>query len=343
MTRRPADARRRFIIIALIAPIALALIAAVAQFVMLPNLDATVAIHWDFRGTPDGFGPAWSFPVLTVAMGVGLPMLLSGTALASDRAAARREGRPAAPTANSRFVAATVLATVAFLSVLSTALVAMQVEGTGQARAGAGLPLLAAVVAALACGLAGWWAQPRVTASPAAGEAAHALDLRDEETAVWVRTATVSGLPLALLAGAALFTVGLGVVLLVTGDGAAGWITLASGVVVTLLVATGTAYRVVVDNRGLTVRAFAGVPRWRLQPSGIRAVEVVFVNPTGDFGGWGWRWTPGRFGVVTRAGEAIQVTRADGRRFVVTVDDAETGAAVLQAVVDRARQADAPA
>jgi len=339
VTRHPADPRRRFLIVALLAPIALALVAAVVQLVMLPNPDATVAVHWDFSGTPDGFGPAWSFPVLTVALGVGLPALLSGTALASDRAAARREGRPTAPTANSRFVAAMVLATVAFLSVLSTVLVAAQVTGPGQATAGAGLPLLAAAVAALACGLAGWWVQPRVTASPVEGEAAHALDLRDEETAVWVRTATMSRLPLALLVGAALFTVALGVALVATGAGAGGWITLASGAVVTLLVATGTAYRVVVDNRGLTVRAFAGVPRWHLDPGGIRAVEVVFVNPTGEFGGWGWRWTPGRFGVITRAGEAIQVTRTSGRQFVVTVDDAETGAAVLQAVVDRARQA----
>lgn len=342
MTRRPVDARRRFIIVALIAPIALALVAAVLQLVMLPNLDATVAVHWGFRGTPDGFGPAWSFPVLTAALGVGLPALLSGTALASDRAAARRVGRPAAPTANSRFVAAMVLATVAFLSVLSTVLVAAQATGPGQATAGAGLPLLAAAVAGLACGLAGWWVQPRETAPPVEGEAAHALDLRDEESAVWVRTAMVAGLPLALLVGAALFTVGLGVVLLLTGDGAAGWITLASGAVVTLLVATGTAYRVVVDSRGLTVRAVAGVPRWRLDPRGIRDVAVVSVNPTADFGGWGWRWRPGAFGVITRAGEAIQVTRRDGRRFVITVDDAETGAAVLQAIVERARTARPP-
>ncbi|MCR2825677.1 DUF1648 domain-containing protein [Microbacterium sp. zg.Y909] len=338
MTRRPADPNRRFLIVALIAPITIALAASVVQLIMLPNLAATVAIHWDFSGTPDGFGPAWSFPALTAGLGIGLSALLAGTALASDRAAARRDARPATPTANSGFVGALVLGTVAFLSVLATALAAVQVGAPDEQAVGAGLPMLGALAAGVAAGLAGWWALPRATAAPVAGEAAHALDLGADESAVWVRTATMSRLPLALLGGAALVTVGLGVVLLVTGDDAAGWITLASGVVVTLLVATGTAYRVVVDNRGLTVRAFAGVPRWRLEPSGIRAVEVVFVNPTGDFGGWGWRWTPGRFGVVTRAGEAIQVTRADGRQFVVTVDDAETGAAVLQAVADRARQ-----
>jgi hypothetical protein len=57
------------------------------------------------------------------------------------------------------------------------------------------------------------------------------------------------------------------------------------------------------------------------------------VNPLAEFGGWGWRWgADGRVGVVLRAGEGIQVTRTNGKRFVVTVDDAQTGASVLAGV-----------
>ena len=56
----------------------------------------------------------------------------------------------------------------------------------------------------------------------------------------------------------------------------------------------------------------------------------------GEFGGWGLRLSvEGRFGVVLRQGEAIEVTRANGRRFLVTVDDAATGAALLQALIAR--------
>lgn len=58
------------------------------------------------------------------------------------------------------------------------------------------------------------------------------------------------------------------------------------------------------------------------------------VNPMGDFGGWGLRLSvDGRVGVVLRTGEALQITRRKGRPFVVTVDDAETAAAVLSAQV----------
>lgn len=52
-----------------------------------------------------------------------------------------------------------------------------------------------------------------------------------------------------------------------------------------------------------------------------------------DFSGFGWRWTGGgRSGVVLRTVPGIEVTSARGKRFVATVDDAETGAGVIAAL-----------
>jgi hypothetical protein len=45
----------------------------------------------------------------------------------------------------------------------------------------------------------------------------------------------------------------------------------------------------------------------------------------------------GTVGVVVRGGESIAVERSGGRRFVITVDDAATGAALLNTVAERAR------
>jgi hypothetical protein len=45
----------------------------------------------------------------------------------------------------------------------------------------------------------------------------------------------------------------------------------------------------------------------------------------------------GGVGYVVRTGEGIEVERTSGRRFVVTVDDAATGAALLTTLADRAR------
>lgn len=41
--------------------------------------------------------------------------------------------------------------------------------------------------------------------------------------------------------------------------------------------------------------------------------------------------------IIAVVGPAIQVTRSSGRKFVVTVDDADTGAAVLAALLPAPR------
>ena len=89
-------------------------------------------------------------------------------------------------------------------------------------------------------------------------------------------------------------------------------------------------WRVTVDARGLSVRSVLGWPRVIIGPDEIKDVRLVKVHPSSDFGGWGWRYDgAGRSGIVLRAGEAIEVTRTNGKRFVVTVEDAQTGAGAL--------------
>ncbi len=43
------------------------------------------------------------------------------------------------------------------------------------------------------------------------------------------------------------------------------------------------------------------------------------------------------WGVIARAGSAIEVQRSNGSNFVVTVDDAETGAGLLTSLAARVR------
>ena len=63
------------------------------------------------------------------------------------------------------------------------------------------------------------------------------------------------------------------------------------------------------------------------------------VDPFADFGGWGYRVRPGsRTGFVVRKGEALEVERGDGTAWVVTVDDAAEGAALLNTLADRDRR-----
>jgi hypothetical protein len=110
------------------------------------------------------------------------------------------------------------------------------------------------------------------------------------------------------------------------------WPLLLVPVVVLALSAMGIAWRVRVDAAGLTVRSLPfGWPRRRIRLDQIDAVKTVQVTPIAEFGGWGWRWGAAGSGVVVREGQGILVVLRDGRRFTVTVDDAETGAALLAA------------
>ncbi|UNO39474.1 DUF1648 domain-containing protein [Streptomyces sp. MST-110588] len=97
--------------------------------------------------------------------------------------------------------------------------------------------------------------------------------------------------------------------------------------------------RATVDRQGLTVEPIL-FPRPRIRFPLDRLVDATSrtVSPLADFGGWGYRVRPGRSGVVLRSGEALVVRRADGGEFVVTVDDAATAAALLNALIDRAHR-----
>ncbi len=105
-------------------------------------------------------------------------------------------------------------------------------------------------------------------------------------------------------------------------------------VVLVIVVAATVAFHVRVDDTGFTVRSVLGIPRFRVPLAEVATAAKVEVNPMGEFGGWGMRLgADRRFGIILRAGEAIEVARTNGKRLVVTVDDAGTGAGLLEALM----------
>lgn len=105
-----------------------------------------------------------------------------------------------------------------------------------------------------------------------------------------------------------------------------------------LLVIMLARWTVTVDRTRLTARPLIRRPRIQVPLSEILGAEVVTVRRIAEFGGWGLRTgATGRTGVILRSGPALQVTRTGGRTFVVTVDDAQTGAAILNTLAARTR------
>ncbi len=92
---------------------------------------------------------------------------------------------------------------------------------------------------------------------------------------------------------------------------------------------------VTVDLDGMTVRFGPfGWPKKRLALNDMTNAESIDLNPW-KWGGWGYRWLPRRgSAAVLRRGPAIVVTRANGKKFAVTVDDAPLGAVTLQSHID---------
>ncbi len=327
---RPSTAARRFALAALVAPGVLTLASLIVQLLALPEVPATIAIHWGASGQADGFGPAWIQPLLTVLVGFGIPLLIAASCLPGLR---RGDGGP-----TYRLMGA-IAASVATLMAVLSAWTLLAQRGLDDATdAPSVLPGLAwALVAALFVAVAAWFVQPVQPARNATSVPADPLALAPGEQAVWFGTAAL-GRPAALVIGGTCAVMAV-TALAVWFAGAPMAISLLLGGVTLLLIAmalTTSAFRVRVDAEGLWVVALLGFPSFHVPLDDVRVVEVGEVSPLGEFGGYGIRSSVGAFGVVLRRGPALTVTRASGRRFVVTVDDAARAGALLEALARRA-------
>jgi hypothetical protein len=157
------------------------------------------------------------------------------------------------------------------------------------------------------------------------------IGLADGERAVWIRRAD-GGPGLVVGAIATVVTALLAVAL-------REWALLVVPVLLAALFTAMFAFTVRVDTSGLTVRSLVGWPGTHVPADEVERASVTEVRPMRQFGGWGWRvGRGGRVGVVLRSGHGLLVERSGGRSFVVTVDDAATGAALLNTLADRARR-----
>ena len=330
-------ARRRFVLVGIVAPVVLTAIAVLLMLLWLPEMPSTVATHWAADGRPDRFAPAWTVPVTTAALGSGITALFATIVLVSSRDG---EWGP-----TMRLLGAITLGSTALVAVGTTWSFGMQ-RGLDDAQDAPGVltPLAVGFAAGLVGGIVGWFAQPGVVTSGGSHGAMRTVDglsLVPGERAVWVRTTTMSRTAMIGIIAAIVALVLASIALAATGGPTWG-IMLAVALVLIVVACATFVFRVRVDRAGLTVRSPIGAPRFRIPLADIDTVGVTTLQPLAEFGGWGLRMgLDGRFGVVLHSGEALQVVRRDGRVFVVTVDDAATAAALLEALTasERAQSA----
>lgn len=288
-----------------------------APVVMSSRLGDRLASHWDLAGRADG-----SMAPLALALLCGAIVVAGGAALVAGVA---RAGSSAAWPPLATFLGVYL---VTMFTALSVQIVVTNLDHPDW-RAVPGpsvwVILAATILPALLAGGACRWLAGRWPSVPPTTDAIppRPIEVAEGERAVWIGRCANR-----LLAGvsAALIAVG-GVLAVVT----VWWIGLLLGVagLVTLPLSAVT---VVVDPNGLQVRYGAlGWPVTRIPVEQVTASSAIDVEPS-RWGGWGYRGSlhlMRRAAVVLRRGEGIRADLSDHRVFVVTVDDASTGAALL--------------
>lgn len=331
MTPHPSTAVRRFVLVAITLPAVLTLVSLILQLAMWPSLPDPIATHWGLSGGPDGFGPIWVPLVLTVAVGLGVPLLLAASVLNGLRRGDRG--------VTYRFLGAVALGSSTLIAVLVTWTTLMQ---TGVADAvdapSATLPAIVAFLAAAGAGLVGWRLQPDEPYRASAPADLARVALEPSERVVWLQSVRIAVAGIVVLSAALVLLIVSTLIMAILGAPLPAVLMMAGvTLLMVLAIAMATAFHVRVDETGLSVTSVFGFPRIHIPLEDVDRVSAVQVSPMGEFGGWGLRWAiGGGFGVVLRTGEGIRVQRRSGKVFTVTVDDAETGAAVLAALADRA-------
>ncbi|MDX2915844.1 DUF1648 domain-containing protein [Streptomyces griseiscabiei] len=314
------------------APFAVALVLELVLYaVHRHRLPTELASHFNASGAPDGFMTRGQW---LTAVAAALTVAASGVVLAQTGRELPERGR--------RGLLAAGWGTAGLLGYLFGATLLAQVGLTDSAAARLTLwQLPAGLAAAGVCAAAGWLLAgiPVAAGGPAGAARAGAdpvgerLALGPQERAAWSRNSVslgfVAAVPaVALVASAVTHSL---------AGGLTAWAVLVPATLVTGLAVLLGALRVTVDHHGLTVASLL-VPALRRRVPLERVESAVRrdIRPL-EYGGWGYRVRPAATAVVLRGGPALVLRLTGGREFAVTVDDADTAAALLNTLADRRR------
>jgi hypothetical protein len=306
-------------------PALLAAAASVIGMVLTPDLPEPMAVHWGIDGSVDRLGGLDSYIVMVALL---VPLFVAGV-LGFSFSPLR--------TGTSRLFVRTVIGLSIWFGVFISVSMFLGVQTQRNITDASAVPVSSVVVplligfgVALAAAAIGVLVAPRVPEATRPSGDAIALELHEGEQVYWSKTAHSPRGVIAIPIGATLL-----IVVLFTIVGVPAWLSILVALVLASL-CTMLAWRVVIDRRGLTVTGLFGFPRFHVPLEHVVAATVADVKAMREFGGWGIRvGRSGAWGIVARSGEAIEVERKRGAPFVVTVDDAATGAGLLTSLARR--------
>lgn len=293
------------------------------------DVPARMPKHWNGSGVADAIGTPWSTTISTFIVGLAVPALMIAITAPSFTRGARGWVY--------RFLAAMSAAMSALGAVLAAGIFWLHrfvPEGGPWPRTSSAT--LAAFASALVVGVLAYFVQPKQESTSPAAVPMRSIALRPGESAIWINQTRIPRKFLMLLIGVGIVVAGMCIFFFASGQTTAGLIYVGIVALLALIIPATSVFTVRVDATGFTVVSALGWPRVFVPYGNIADARAVMVDGLTEFGGYGVRAAPGAFGVVLRNGEAIEVTRVKGRRIVVTVDDAATGAALVNELKSRA-------
>lgn len=295
----------------------------VALLTLKDTLPAEVATHWGIGGEPDGFTAnsrlPWMSAGLTTAVAIPLGLFIARTkpSIIAPR------GLTALPAGLATFIAAIVLAATIPQSDLSDEAVRTFTTPWWIIPVAVAAALLAMGVASI---IAGTPATPPNSSAPAEPEARR-YPLDDSEIAVWsgetAKGRVLEGLAVAMF-------IGFGISAAMTNW----WMLIPATLLAIMMLATAR-FSVTAGPAGLRVAGPLGYPKISVPLDQIDSANAGEAKAM-QFGGWGLRKSlKGNDAVLTRSGPALIVTRTDGAKLHVSLDNPAVPASVLSSLLDR--------
>ncbi|WP_017791991.1 hypothetical protein [Leucobacter salsicius] len=323
------------IVVGLVLPMAAAITATILLITWLPFTPNPIATQWS-GDEPTSFMSAGVNIAMVGGLSGGLGLLIGSLAVFGSG-----KGSIAVWSALNRLLAAMSLGlsvSISLMGVLSTHMQLGLADARDAGSIGGALGLAFGI--GIGLGAVGYFVQPKVYISGGEGAPADAVPLATTERAVWVGTVRPSR-SLIIVLGVALAALAMGTVTawIAQTEPIATWIMTGVTALVLLLSTCSLWFRVRIDVAGLEARSVAGWPVFRVPAADVAHAASSHISPLGDFGGWGMRWAPGRFGLVMRSGEGLIISRRDGRIFALTVDDSETAAGLLETYASHSNNA----
>lgn len=276
------------------------------------DLPASIATHWDLGGTPNGH----MSPTMLLVLMVGIFTAVGFAVWYSAR--------------RMPFEARSFITGLAWIGGLLAAVTWFSVDlnrgvaDWAQARALTAVHLVVTLVAAFGLGAVAWFtAGPTdATRDPVGAADGPLLRVAAGEHPVW--SAGGRG-PVLIVIGLLMLAIAFAVWSLLS------LMFLAIG----LLIMVFAEVRATVSERGVVVSmGWLGIPHWLVPLSDITGAVVEDVSPMA-YGGWGYRVRPGARAVVVRGGPSLRLHRSNRPDLVLTVDDAERGAGLVNGLLAR--------